>query len=321
MQQLICPKCRHTQSDDALDSGECPYCGFDGPAIAAPKWLRPVYLALSILALGVVATVLIFRRQTEPNETHPSERDTATVIAHRVSDRLLANPQGTPTGRSPAPAPRQVSASHPTTSLEQVIPERITVEPPKGPVIRIVAAESPERHLDYPYGAVSVADLTRADRLKLTGRVRLLRLGSISGNSILDASELVANEVIISGDVSHQAVVRLNAPKGVVRIGGHVVGSASLVILAPDGELLVTASSAKLGGDCRIATTTRRVAIQAPVMGNASLSVTFTSRGVLQVAEMSGQAKVQYELANPNDSEPLVEIGILRDQAKVHKRN
>jgi hypothetical protein len=195
------------------------------------------------------------------------------------------------------------------------------VEPPKGPVIRIVAAESPERHLDYPYGAVSVADLTRADRLKLTGRVRLLRLGSISGNSILDASELVANEVIISGDVSHQAVVRLNAPKGVVRIGGHVVGSASLVILAPDGELLVTASSAKLGGDCRIATTTRRVAIQAPVMGNASLSVTFTSRGVLQVAEMSGQAKVQYELANPNDSEPLVEIGILRDQAKVHKRN
>src|SRR4029453_13960969 len=127
----------------------------------------------------------------------------------------------------PKPAPREVGPPRPNPWIivppKPVVPPPKLVAPPKpGPTVRIDPKEVREKQINNPLATLLVPDLTRDDRLTLTGKARVLRIGSVSGKAVLDASGLEAEEVVISGDLGDTAVVKLNAPNGTVTIGGHV---------------------------------------------------------------------------------------------------
>ena len=65
---------------------------------------------------------------------------------------------------------------------------------------------------DAPDDIASVPDLNSNDRVVLTGRVRILKLGAVNGKGVLDASGLLAEEIEIGGDMASEASVTVNAP-------------------------------------------------------------------------------------------------------------
>ena len=162
-------------------------------------------------------------------------------------------------------------------------------------LLRIDPKEVREKHLDNPTGVATVADMNRDDRLTLTGKVRVLRIGTVAGKAVLDASGLEAEEVVVSGDISENAVVKLNAPKGRVTVGGHVVGVAKLTVTAPGGEFVVSAGSGKLGGACEVSVTAKRVAVRGPMAGTAKLVITLTADGSAQFGTIEDKAVVLYK--------------------------
>ena len=291
MTHLECPTCRQFVSDHALDAGQCPFCGYDGAMVvaASPKraWLiATVAVVIGGAALG--AYLLIPRAQ--PIRIHDFET--------AVSNSRPALPhQPVPVVPEPAPPPRLV--------VQQPTPLPVVAAPPKknpwnpapavvGPIARIDAAAIREKRIDAPEGAVSVSDMNRNDRLTLTGVVRQLRIGSIGGKAFLDASGLIAQEIIITGDLHGGATVKLNAPDGTVTISGHVEGTARVIVNAPRGEVVILAGSGRLDGESELTVIARNVEVKGAMAGNAKLILTLTGGGKVVLGPMHENASVEY---------------------------
>jgi hypothetical protein len=158
--------------------------------------------------------------------------------------------------------------------------------------VRIDPKEVRERTLNNPDGMVLVADMNRDEHLTIKGHVGLLKIGTISGNARLDASGLVAKEIIITGDVNQHAVVKLNAPRGRVTIGGHIEGNARVTANAPDGEIMVAAQSGKLDDDAELIVVARDVDMNGRMAGRSRLVLTLTGGGRAAIGVVEGNAVV-----------------------------
>lgn len=323
MTSLMCPKCRQAVSDAALDAGQCPSCGYDGPMVSLVAGAKRAWLVvtLAVITGGVALGGHLLIRQPTPRLATP---DTAVVIPPPVSQAHAPQNRGEPIAMQTAPAPRPVvPAQSPMMEPIAVAPIPVAVvspkkQPPIGPVVRINAKEVRQQQLDNPVGIAAVADMNGEDRVTLTGKVRLLKIGSVGGKATLDASGLEAEEIVITGDLSKSAVVKLHAPNGKVTLGGHIVGSAKLAVNAPGGEVVVSTGSAKLDNAAEVTVTANRVEVNGLMTGEAKLVVTLTTGGSLKLGVMDGGATVIYKRATPTDPEPKFEPGVLRGGAKVH---
>jgi len=294
MSHLACPKCRLSVSDDALDAGQCPGCGYDGAmvALASPKW---AWLAatLAVVGVGLAAGVyLLFPRQqwTRHPRTHPIA--VAAPAPNRPLERI--EPDIAPAPRLVAPQVHTQVSWEPAPPPHAFAPPKKEPAPPRGPIVRIDAREVREKQIHNPDGVVQLTDLNRDDRLTLTGKVRLLKIGTVGGKATLDASGLIAEEIVMTGDVNDHAVVKLSAPNGKVTIGGQVEGSARLTVTAPGGEFVV-ARSAKLDEHAEITVIAKDVEVNGRMSGQAKLVVILTGGGMAAIGAMEENAAVIYK--------------------------
>jgi hypothetical protein len=298
MTHLACPKCRQAVSDDALDAGWCPSCGYDGAMIVV-RSAKGAWLGATAAVVGAGIAVGAFLLASLPER--PSPAGPAVAVATPSPQTLPAS------GPEPAPAPRPVRPA-PDPGVQPPLPAEppLVAKPPKrnpwnprpaprGPVVRVDAKEVREKQLDNPDGTAVVTDMNRDDRLTLTGRVRLLRIGSVGGKAVLDASKLVADEVIITGDLHAHAVVTVHAPGGRVTVGGHVKGNSRLTVNAPGGEMIVAAVSGKLDGHAEVTVVAKDVDVQGTMSDNAKLIVTLTGGGNATVGPVKENAAVVYK--------------------------
>jgi hypothetical protein len=328
MTTLTCPKCRTALPDDALDAGQCPRCGFplDGPVILVPagtpfggtRLLLAVGAAL-LLAAGVAGYA--FFGPAGASITQPAvevaavpSTEPAAPVVHvapfpHQPKRLSANPSAPPAdppgpmgdvGQPPIPEP----------------PKNKDRPRPIGVVMKVDPRIAPNRHFDHPDDTAALPDLNGWDRVTLTGKVRVLKIGSINGNGVLDASGLIAEEIVITGDLNRDAQVMLNAPNGTVTVGGYVTGASKLTIAAPGGEVIV-AGSGRLSGCPVVTVTAKRLEVNCPVSGTARVNATLNAGGALKLTLVEDRATVTYKKAAPNDPRLTVERGVIRDTAAV----
>jgi hypothetical protein len=324
MTTLTCPKCRRGLSDDALDAGQCPLCGFvfDGPVVLAagtqigsPRFLFATAVLFILASVSAVAAVVAM--STWPV---PQQRQIEFVAPPPPPPPPLPIP--VPPLAPPPHEPQRPDANPPMPPVDP--PEPVAVEPPKkkdgprpiGVVMKVDPKIEPKRHFDHPDDTARLPDLNSGDRVILTGKVRVLKLGSVNGKGVLDASGLVAEEVIITGDLNNEAQVLVHAPNGVVTVGGYVTGASKLTIAAPGGEVIVTGSG-RLSGGPLVTVTAKRLEVKCPMSGNARVNVTLTAPGTLKLGLMEESATVTYKKAGANDPAPTIEKGILRGGAKV----
>jgi hypothetical protein len=333
MNDLTCPKCRQSIADAALDAGQCPRCGFplDGPVVLGAARRTPV-LALAavgvLVAAGLAGGYAIYAAgettsddpapevaALEPGEQPPEEVHVAPFPHEpkRAETQDEPRPQDNGPAKSPAPKPEPVAP-----------PVPVVVEPPKrdGPrpipvVMKIDPRIQPKRHFDQPDDIAALPDLNSGDRVTITGRLRALRIGSVNGQATLDASGLVAEEIVISGDLTSDAVVKLSAPGGTVTIGGHVAGASRLTVIAPGGRVVVRAEGGRLFGTSVTTVTAKRLDFLGKMRGSARLSVTLTAGGSLKLTLTEEGATVTYRRAAPADPPLKVEKGVVRGGARV----
>lgn len=320
MISLSCPKCRQALADDALDAGACPLCGFplDGPVLlSAPSRSRTWVLLLGVVSLlalaGVGYAIFTPDAPSEPNRQQPTAE---VAVAPQPSVEAPALPV-----RQVAPPPREVKpapADSGDTNGQPVAPVEPKREGPRpvGVAMPVNPKVAPKRHFDHPDDTATVCDLRTGDHVVLTGRVRILKLGSVSGKAVLDASGLVAEEVFIGGDLSGESQVLVCAPNGPVAVNGFVSGAAKLTIAAPGGSVTF-AGALRVSSGAQVTATAKSFEVKCPMSDGARATVTLTAGGVLKIARMEDGAVVSYRKANANDPPPIVEKGLIRDRAQV----
>src|SRR6266496_5761023 len=103
MSHLTCPKCRQAVSDDALDTGLCPYCGYDGAMVIGAS-SKSAWLIATMAVVGVgfaLGAYLLFSPVDVPRQV-PGHL-TAVLNPVHVPPQI-----GNPTPPDIAPAPRPV---------------------------------------------------------------------------------------------------------------------------------------------------------------------------------------------------------------------
>ena len=158
----------------------------------------------------------------------------------RPRRRRAAGPAGTrrPRAAPTAPVARPLPpAPPPPPAVETAPPPRRFSEPvaEELPPPRVAAAPRPDPQLplvmtvdvNRPDGSfyLSKTDIEPGQTVILRGVVQRLKLYTQPGVT-LDASQLVAREVSVSGKISGDTVVRLNAPGGVVAFSNGIAGPA-----------------------------------------------------------------------------------------------
>lgn len=166
------------------------------------------------------------------------------------------------------------------------------------------------REVNDASGQCEVEPLNGDARVKLVGKVKVLRVGSLHGAAILDASELEAQEIVVAGDINGGTVARLNAPRGTVRIQGDVNGGAALDINAPGGSVTVGGDGAgNVGGGTRVHIAAKDVHLRGAGTGGTHIAVVLSQGGSLKFGRLQEGAHVRWKKSAEGDPAPKVEAG------------
>lgn len=324
MTTLSCPKCRQGITDDSLDAGQCPACGFplDGPVVLANPGKRSYRLLIALGAIAIVAVsaiagyaILNHSQPTQPQPEFvekPTPEEFVVHIAPFPHEPKRVEPESVPVEPRPTPKPE------PTPVVVEEPPKKKDGPRPIGVVMKVDPKIAPVRHFDHPDDIAAIPDLNSNDRIVLTGKLRALRIGSVNGKGSIDASGLVAEEIIITGDLNSEASVKLNAPNGKVTVGGFVAGSTKLIVVAAGGEVLI-AKSARVTGGSVLTVTTKRLEAQGTLSGGTKVNVTVTAGGSMKFTLMDEGATVTFRKAALKDPKVIVERGELRGGANVRE--
>jgi hypothetical protein len=315
--------------EEALDAGQCPACGFplDGPVVlgspASSRAPRSFLAALVVFPLAGLAGYGAW----ELSNTSAEQPPVGVAVAPSPDGEAVVHVAPFPHEPAPRPSipePPPVEPSGAKDVPPQPQPQPLPGEPPKkregprrlGVVMKVDPKIAPVRIFDHPDDTAALPDLDSADQVVLKGRVRALRIGSVNGKASLDASGLVAEEVVITGDLNSDAVVKLNVPFGQVTVRGFVFGNARLTVTAPGGALLFT-ESARISGSPTVTITAKQFEAKGRLSGAAKVSVTLTAGGSLKLALSDEGAVVTYRKSAPGDPPPTVERGQVRGGARV----
>jgi hypothetical protein len=199
---------------------------------------------------------------------------------------------------------------------KQIDPPKRAEPRPIGVVVPIEPRIQSKRHFDQPDDTAALPDLNTNDHVILTGRIRILKLGSINGKGSLDASGLAAEEIIMSGDMYGPGSLAINAPNGTVTIRGHIAGNAKVDIAAAGGTVVLTRSGRFTGGSI-IAITAKRLEAVGLLTGGTAVQIKLTPGGSLKLTRSEEGATVTYSKSMPGDPPPTIEKGELHGGAKV----
>jgi len=328
----MCPKCRFPLSRQESRSGKCPFCGtaLESPDAAGPRsaalpppvderaarlpvsqLIRPFVrggFILFVLAAGgggiyylVSNGVTRFLGGTDaPTQAafeEPAPPGETPVVAQRPS-------KGAPPSAQPAPPP----AAEAKSDVPPVLPREIVVT---GTV----------RRIDGPQGEYSLEPLNGGTQVRLRGKVKRLRIGSLNGESVLEAETLEAQEVIFTGAINGNARARVNTPNGSVEFRAPINGQPRLGVVAPNGKVTFAKSAggkagADIDGEAKITIRAKEVDFQCPINGETSVSVVLSSGGKMRFTEMGGRSLLLYRKADAGDPDPVIGWGIVRDNAR-----
>ena len=262
-----------------------------------------------MLAAGAIAFAF-FQTRTPESKANPE-------VARVSPAPRPPKPEVAPPPHEPASKPADVSEPKPEPRPELKPQPKPELPAPKpGPVVQIDPFDAPKRHIDIADAEVRVPDLHGEHEIVLSGKARVLKLGSLHGRVRVDAHKLDVREVHISGDLHGDAVLVVSAPNGRVIVAGFVIGSAKLTVLAPGGAVLF-AESSRLDGGSTVTVTAKELTVRGPMLGGTKLSATLTSGGTLKLTTLEGGATVTYRKEKPTDPAPTVDRGDVRGGAKV----
>ena len=226
------------------------------------------------------------------------------------SPKKSADPAKDPPQEPIAPG-SEVSASPAAASKQPEKPE--TKEPEKDPAILPLGGGTT---IDKPDGEYVLPVVNGHDDIRLSGKVKTLKVTAANGNAVLDASGLEAKEIFVAEAINGEATVVLNAPGGSVEIRGGINGPSKLMIVAPGGKVKFV-EGAQIQGVAELTIAAAEVEFADTIAGAPKVDVTLTKGGKLKFKLIAGAARLHYKKADPKDPELTVEAGTVKEAAEV----
>lgn len=217
-------------------------------------------------------------------EIKPVEKKTESAINKKVVVKTEPEPKSiaeTKIVEKTEPAPKKVEQKTIVAKVEAE-PKKIDgkVEPKeekKPAAVKIIAIGDDLIKLNDPDGEYTVKSLSRGMKLKLIGTIKTLHIVGANGDSVLDATDLVAQAIVFTGHINRSTVllgqakslkvrdlndgslldasaldaqeiqvagtinsnstIKLHAPKGTIEFLGEANDRAQIEIVAPEGKV------------------------------------------------------------------------------------
>ncbi len=343
MSTIACPGCGMPRAVELFDEKPCPVCdtvlpmaGEIEPEFVTSSERSPAAARLPAdaselaaypmprLPMGWVAVGLLvgfsigamagagglYAWQSDFRFSQEDPTETAAAVPVQ-----LPSPEPPPQPQQPdshPPAQPEKSTSNyspPSTGPETVVvPQPMGVPPPAGQAV-VIEVNEPNGEYSLPFPTV------HGEHVILKGRAKSLKLAAVDGGASVDASGLVAAEIVVDR-VDGNSTVKLNAPEGQVTFAGKVDGKSTVVVHAPGGlvrfpNATVTGQAgSKIDGSSRVSITAKRVELRGDINGQATrVTVVLTRAGALRVATVQGTAVLEYRMENSGWSISDVTVG------------
>ena len=173
--------------------------------------------------------------------------------------------------------------------------------------------------LDDPAGEYTLPWIRGGTVVKLAGKIGTLYVRGVDGLATLDASELEAKRIFVTGPINGNSTVALNARNGLVDLKKQVDGNSTLRIEAPGGKVVFDKGT-NINGSSHVTITATEVGLPGYLDGPETLvDVLLTDGGVLTFGDVKGGSRIHYKNAAAGDPDPLVEGGKIGGSAEVKR--
>ncbi len=173
--------------------------------------------------------------------------------------------------------------------------------------------------LDDPAGQYTLPWVRGGRVVKLAGKIGTLNVTGADGLATVDASNLEAKRIFVTGPINGNSMVALNAPNGLVDLKKQVDGNSTLRIEAPDGKVVFDKGT-NINGNSHVTITAREVGLPGYLDGRETLvEVTLTGGGELRYGDLKGYSRIHYKKAAAGDPDPVVEGGRIGRRAEVKR--
>lgn len=362
MPTVPCPSCGMPRAEELVGNTACPICGHiglptadsvDEPVLLPEPAPPPAPVAVNnpptavgrVLAAGVLGFVVgtaagvagllgwqaasrqhtaVADNTTAVNAPAPPAVDTGGSHPPLATTNELIPPPREPVARSAPPADPPTPAPPPVVNppKEQPIALGPPAKPEADPANPFRPAAPPAMKLDNPAG-VAAPVVRPGGNLVLRGKVKTLRVAGLESGAVLDASELEADEVIVTGKIDGASRLWVKAPNGRVTFRARIDGRSRVGVEAPGGWVAFdpeAADGAKIDGGAQVSITAKSVRLDGTIGGSGTkVAVSITAGGSLAFRELVGPSRLEYGTADPEDPEPSVTPGKVAPPAVVKK--
>lgn len=168
--------------------------------------------------------------------------------------------------------------------------------------------------LDRPDAEYRISALTTNRVVKVTGKLKTLRVEHISG-ATLDASELEVTDIIFGSGVGNKAKVKLKSNKGTITLP-YVDTQAQIDIVAPEGKVDIV----WVNNSATVNVTARNITLRDYIDGkDTTINATVTTGGKLRFRELRGLAHLLWKKSLPTDPDVMIEAGKIGPQAEFRE--
>ncbi len=235
------------------------------------------------------------------------------VLGFHSLDRAKAKPDEPEVAeKRPEPAPPTKVA--PPAKIEvapmphEPVPELLPFGPDSDldPDVKVVQIQPPglltPHAINMPADVYSVPVMKKGEHVVLKGKVKSLRVHGLDAGAMLDASDLEAATIIVTGKIDGRSTLKLKAPNGAVNLSAKVDGRSDVTINAPGGDVVFTGQTtptrdgSKIDNGSTVTITARTVVFKGDIAGtDTRVSVTLTRNALLRVGAVTGKAVVEYK--------------------------
>jgi hypothetical protein len=176
--------------------------------------------------------------------------------------------------------------------------------------------------LDKPDGEHVIDSVGDQSSTKLTGKIKTLKIGTITGRTQLDASQLEAGEIIVKGEISGIPIVKLYAPKGKVTFEGTIEGPVKLIVNAPGGEVIFGSDGVPILSEVvDVKVTASILDIRGKVTGPVRFHATITAGkpSSLRFDDLEGPVQMTWRKCDNSDPDPEVHEGGVIGEASFRR--
>jgi hypothetical protein len=336
----VCPVCANPMADEPASS---PIVAA-GPETQAPVGRSHRFERLLLAAAAIVIALLTFSLAAVPRPL--SDREEIALLRERAqaaeqqlraaqdqakqarADNLAAQTKLAAAEKMAADALAELQVLEQQVALEKkehlaqiaMLKELKESLPPKDAGKRVdakvrIIADGVLRviRIDKADGEFRLPGLNNGAHVKLTGRVKTLRLDPISGG-MLDASELTAGDIVFTGGINNSAKVKVTAQSSVTV--PFIDTRSEVEIASREGKVTV----GWINGSARVEVIAREFTLRDYLDGkDTTVTATVTAASRFQFREIRGKSRFLWKKALATDPEIEYKQGIIRAPAEFRQ--